>query len=133
MSIGRYHCFGRISLSSVKVVKGHSSILGIGNRTESFPGISAGKESACNARNPGLIPGLRSSPGEGLGYLLQYSWAFLVAQLVKNLTAMWETWVQSLGWEDPLRRKRLPIPIFWPGEFHGLYSPWGHNESDMTE
>ena len=65
MSIGRYHCFGRISLSSVKVVKGHSSILGIGNRTESFPGISAGKESACNAGDPGLIPGSRSSPGEG--------------------------------------------------------------------
>ena len=41
-------------------------------------------------------------PGEGIGYPLQYSWASLVAQMVKNLPAMWETWVQSLGWEDPL-------------------------------
>ena len=60
------------------------------------------KESACNAGDPGLIPGLGRSTGEGIGYPLQYSWAFLVAQLVKNLPAMWDTWVQSLGWEDPL-------------------------------
>ena len=46
--------------------------------------------------------GWEDSPGEGIGYLLQYSWASLVAQLVKNLPAMWETWVQSLGWEDPM-------------------------------
>ena len=57
----------------------------------------------------------------------------LVAQLVKNLTAMWETWVRSLGWEDPWRRKRLPTPVFWPGEFHGLYSAWDHKESDMRD
>ena len=57
----------------------------------------------------------------------------LVAQLVKNLTAMWETWVRSLGWEDPRRRKRLPTPVFWPGEFHGLYSAWDHKESDMRD
>ena len=48
-----------------------------------------------------LIPGLGRSPGEGIGYPLQYSWASLVAQLVKNPPAIWETWVQSLGWEDP--------------------------------
>ena len=48
------------------------------------------------------IPGLGSSPGEGIGYQLQCSWASLVAQMVKNLPTMWETWVQSLGWEDPL-------------------------------
>ena len=59
--------------------------------------------------------------------------ASLVAQLVKNPPAMWETWVQSLGWEDPLRREKLPTPVFCPGEFHGLYSPWGHKETDMTE
>ena len=47
--------------------------------------------------------------------------------------AMWETWVQSLGWEDPLEKQRQPSPVFWPGEFHGLYSPWGCRESDMTE
>ena len=102
-------------------------------------------------------------------------WASLVAQLVKNPPAMWETWVRSLGWEDPLekgkaiyssilglllwlswsrirlqcgrpgfdpwvgkipwRRERLPTPVLWPGEFHGLYiySPWHCNESDTTE
>ena len=69
---------------------------------EHFPGSPAGKESACNAGDSGLIPGSRRSPGEGIGYALQYSWAFLVAQLVKNLPAMRETWVRSLGWEDPL-------------------------------
>ena len=60
-------------------------------------------------------------------------WAFLIAQLVKNLPAMRETWVWTLGWEDPWRRERLPTPVFWPGEFHGLYSPWCHKESDRTE
>ena len=66
-----------------------------------FPDSSVGKEFACNAGDPDLIPGLGRSPGEGIGYLLQYSWASLLAQLVKNPPAMWETWVQSLGWEDP--------------------------------
>ena len=56
-----------------------------------FPDSLVGKESSCNAGNPGLIPGLGRSPGEGIGYSLQYSWASLVAQLVKNLLAMWET------------------------------------------
>jgi len=65
---------------------------------------SVGKESACNAGDPSSIPGLGRSSGEGIGYLLQYSWAFLVAQLVKNPPAMWETWVQPLGWEDPLEK-----------------------------
>ena len=59
--------------------------------------------------------------------------ASFVAQLVKNPPAMRETWVQSLVWEDPLGKERLPTPVFGPGEFHGLYSPWGHKESDMTE
>ena len=52
-----------------------------------------------------MIPGLGRSAGEGIGYPLQYSWASLVAQLVKNLPAMWETWVRSLGWEDPLEKE----------------------------
>ena len=69
-----------------------------------FPNSSAGKESACNAGDPGSIPGLGKSPGEGIGYPLQYSWASLVAQLVMNLPEMQETWVQSLGWEDPLEK-----------------------------
>ena len=63
-----------------------------------------GKESACNAGDPGLIPGLGRSAGEGIGYPLQYSCASLVAQLVKNPPAMQETWVRSLGWEDLLEK-----------------------------
>ena len=51
-----------------------------------------------------MIPGSRGSAGEGIGDPLQYSWASLVTQLVKNLPATWETWVQSLGWEDPLEK-----------------------------
>ena len=65
---------------------------------------SVGKESACNAGDPGLIPGSGKSPEEGTGYPLQYSWASLVAQLVMNLPAMWETWVRSQGWEDLLEK-----------------------------
>ena len=63
----------------------------------------------------------------------------LVAQTVKNLPAVQETWVHSLDWEDPLEKGntgeycRLRTPVFWPGEFHGLYSPWGCKESDTTE
>ena len=63
---------------------------------------STGKESVCNAGDPSSIPGLERSPGEGIGYPLQYSWASLVAHSVKNLPAMLETWIQSLGWEEPL-------------------------------
>ena len=59
----------------------------------SFPDSSTGKESTCNAGDPSWIPGLGRSTGEGIGYPLQYSWASLVAQLVKNLSAMRETWV----------------------------------------
>ena len=69
-----------------------------------FPHSSIGKESACNAGDPGSIPGLGRSTGEGIGYPLQYSWVSLVAQLVKNSPAMQETWVRSLGWEDPLEK-----------------------------
>ena len=67
-----------------------------------FPDSSVDKESARNAGDPGLIPGWGRSPGEGIGYPLQYSWASLVAQMVKKLPAIQETWVRSLGWEDPL-------------------------------
>ena len=75
-----------------------------------FLGSSAGKESACNAGDPSSIPGLGRSAGEGIGYPLQYSWASLVAQMVKNPPAMWETWVRSLGWEDsPGEGKGYPL------------------------
>ena len=69
-----------------------------------FPHSSVGKDSACSAGDTGLIPGLGRSPGEGIGYPLQYSWAFLVAQLVKNLPAVQETRVGSLDREDPLEK-----------------------------
>ena len=68
---------------------------------EGFPGGSDGKEPACNAGDTGSIPGSGRSAGEGIGYQLQYSWASLVAQLVKNPPAMREAPILFLGWEDP--------------------------------
>ena len=84
-------------------------------------------------KTPVKFVGREDSPGEGISYPLQYSWASPVAQLVKNPLAMWETWDQSLGWEDPLEKGKTTAPVFWPGEFHGLYSPWGRKQSDTTE
>ena len=69
-----------------------------------FHGSSAGEESACNAGDPGLILESERSTDEGIGYPLQYSWASLVAQLVKNPPAVQKTWVLSLGWEAPLEK-----------------------------
>ena len=69
-----------------------------------FPDSSVVKESTCNVGDPGLIPGSGRPTAEGMFYPLQFSWASLVAQLVKNQPAMQETWVQSLGWEDPLEK-----------------------------
>ena len=69
-----------------------------------FPDSSVGKECACHAGDPSSIPGSGRSAGERIGYPLQYSWASLVAQLVKNSPAIWETWVRSLDWEDPLEK-----------------------------
>ena len=92
----------------------HSDILG-------FPDSSVGKESACHAGDPSSTLGLGRSVGEGIGYPLQYSWASLVAQLVKNPHAMWEIWVQSLGWENPLEKGKaihsniLASRIPWTG------------------
>ena len=75
-----------------------------------FPISSVDKESACTAGDPGSIPGSGRSPREGNGYPLQYSWASLVAQLVKNPPTMQETWVRSLSWEDPLEKgKGYPL------------------------
>ena len=80
-----------------------------------------------------MIPGFGRSTGEGIGHPLQYSWASLVAQLVKNPPAMPETgfypWVGKIPW----KRERLPAPVLWPGEFHGLYSPRDRKELGMTE
>ena len=77
-----------------------------------FPHSSVGKESACNAGDPGLIPGSGNSGGEGIGSPFQYSWASLVAQLVKNPPAVQETLVWFLGQEFPWRRDRLLTPVF---------------------
>ena len=67
---------------------------------------SVGEASSCNAGDPGSIPGSGRYAGEGIGYSFQYSWVSLVAQLVKNPLAMRETWVGSLGWKDPLEKRR---------------------------
>ena len=67
-----------------------------------FPGSSDGKESACNAGDPSLIPASERSPGDRIGYPFQYSWASLLAQMIKNPPAMRETWVRS-----------------WVGKIHG--------------
>ena len=69
-----------------------------------FSDSSVGKESVCNAGDPSLIPGSGRSAGEGKGYPLQYSWAPLVAQLVKNLPTVQETLVRFLGWDDLLEK-----------------------------
>ena len=99
-----------------------------------FSSSSAGKESTYNAGDPGLIPGSRRSTGDRIGYPLQYSWASLVAQLVKNSLAMRDTWLDLRVGKIPWRREWwLPFPVFWSGEFHGLYNPWGHKEADTTE
>ena len=93
-----------------------------------FPDSSVGKETSCNAGNPGSIPRSRRSAGEGLGYPLQFSWASLVAQLVKNLPAMWETWVRSLDWEDALEKGKathssiLAWRIPWTVSSFGLFA-----------
>ena len=71
---------------------------------EVFPHSSVGQESTCNAGDPGSIPGSGRSTGEEIGCPLQYSWASLVAQLVKNPPTMLETWVRSRGWEVPLEK-----------------------------
>ena len=131
-----------------------------------LPGGSAGKESACNEEDLGLIPGLGRSPGEGKGYSLQYSglensmdymvhgvtksWtqlcnfhfhfllASLVAQRLKHLPPMWDTWVRSLGQEDPLAKEMAIHSSILAWRSHGQrslvgYSPRGRKESDTTE
>ena len=92
---------------------------------------AAGKESPFSAGDLGSTPGLGRSPGKGIGYTLQYSWASLVAQMVKNPPAMQETWVRSLGWEDPLEKEMathcsiLAWRILWteePGRLQSMGS-----------
>ena len=100
-----------------------------------FPGGSAGKESTCDAGDPCSISEWGSSPEEGIGYPLQYFWASLGAQSVKNLPAMQETWVRSLRWEDPLEECmathscilawRIPMDRgAWWTAAHGVAKSW---------
>ena len=100
---------------------------------------SAGKTSACNAGNPGSIPGSGRFPEESTGFPLQYSWASLVSQIVKNLPGMWNTWVWSLGWEDPLEEGMIThssILAWRIPRYRGAWQatvPRRCKESDTTE
>ena len=98
-----------------------------------FPGSSAGKESACNAGDTGLIPGSGRSPGEGIGYPLQYSRASLVVQMVKNPFVMQQSWVRSLGWEDPLEKDMTAHSSTLAWRIPMDRGPWGCKRSDTTE
>ena len=100
-----------------------------------FPGSLVGKESACKAGKPSSIPGSGRSPREGIGYPFQYSWVSLVAQMIKNLPAMQEAWVQYLGWEVPLEEGmathsstlawRIPMDKgTWRAIVHGVAKSW---------
>ena len=102
---------------------------------DTFPSDSAVKESTCNAGDPSLRPGSGRSPGEGIGYPLQYSWASLLAQIAKNPSTMQETWVRSLRWEDPLEEGmvthsrilawRLPMDRgAWQATVYGVAKSW---------
>ena len=86
------------------------NFLGFLDNSGKLSGNSVCKESACNAGDTGSTPGPGRSTGEGIGYPPQYSWTSLMAQLVKNLPAMRKTWVQSLGWEDPLEKGKATHP-----------------------
>ena len=102
-----------------------------------FPSSTAGKESASNAGDPDSIPGLGRSPGEGIGYPLQYTWASQVVQLLENPPAMWEIWVRSLGWEDALEQGKathssmLAWRIPWTVSSMGLQRV-GHHWATFT-
>ena len=87
--------------------------------TRGFPDSSASKESTCNAGDPSSIPGSGRSPGEGIGYPCQYSWASLVAQTEKDLHALRDTWVGKIPW----RRAWQPTPVCLPGVFSQTEEP----------
>ena len=81
-----------------------------------------------------MIPGSGRSPGEGIGYPLQYSWVPMVAQSVKNPPAMWETWVRSLGWEDSLEEGMATHSSILAWRIPMKRRAWGgHKESDISE
>ena len=98
-----------------------------------FPDSSVGKESACNAGNPGSIPGSGRSTGEGTATTQPVFLGFPDGSAgrihLQCERPGFHLWVGKIPW----RRKRLPTPVSWPEECHGLYSPWGHKGSDTTE
>ena len=104
---------------------------------QGFSDGSVGKESACYAGDPSLLPGSGRSAGKGIGYPLHLFLGFPCGSADKESTCNAEDlgsipldpWVRKIPW----RRERLNTPVFWPGEFHGLYSPCSHKESDTTE
>ena len=104
-----------------------------------FPDSSVGKEFACNAGDPSWIPGLGRSAGDRIGYPLQYSWTSLVAQLIKNPPAMQETWVRSLGWEDPLEKGMathssiLAWRIPWICTVYGVTKRWTRLSDSLSQ
>ena len=101
-------------------------VLNLFSLDKGFPDSSVGKEGMCNTLNQGSLPGSGRSPAEGIGYPFRYSQASLVAQLVKNPPTMRETWIRSLGWEDPLMKGKathssiLAWRIPWTAQYMGL-------------
>ena len=123
------HCLSHIATFTKRVY------IRLKNKTTIYLGFSGGsdgkKKITCNAGDPDLIPGLGRFPGEEIGYPLQHLWASLAAQTVKNPPAVWETWVQSFSWEDPLEEgmanhsSTLAWRISWtekPGRLQSLRS-----------
>ena len=109
-------------------------VLNICKRHWGFPNSPVDKKSPCNAGDPSLIPGSGRSPGEGIGYPLQYSWAFLVAQTVKKSTCTAEHLgsIPGLG-RSPREGNSYPLQCSGLKESLAGYSPCGHKESDTTE
>ena len=95
---------------------------------QGFAGSSAGEESAYNSGDTSLIPRSGRSAGEGIGYPFQYSWVSLVAQLVKDPPSLWETWVQSLIWEDPLETGMATHSSILAWRIPWTVYPWGRKE-----
>ena len=98
-----------------------------------FLDSSVGKESACDAGDPSLIPGWGRATGERIGLLTPIFLGFPCGSSGKEFTSSMgdlglKTWVGKIPW----RRDRLPTPVFWPGKFHVLYSPWGYRELETT-
>ena len=115
-----------------------SCFWGLYRASPGFPGSSAVKEPTCNAGDLNSIPGSGRFPGGGIVYPLQYYRASLVTQTVKNLPAMWETWVQSVGWEDPLKEVMATHSSSCLENPHGQRSlvgcsPWRRKVSDTPE